>query len=103
QSSPRCYPSHTITITADSRLSTITGEEVLPVNSFHHQAVEHVAPGFQKTALAPDGVVEALESCRHRFVLGLQWHPEALADPSSPAIFLELVKAAEGKGTDLQA
>lgn len=94
QRSPRCYPSHTVTITPGSRLSAITGEEVLPVNSFHHQAVENLAPGFRKAALAPDGVVEAIESCRHRFALGLQWHPEALAHPSSPAIFGELVKAA---------
>jgi putative glutamine amidotransferase len=30
-------------------------------------------------AVADDGVIEGIESTRHRFVLGVQWHPEALA------------------------
>ena len=94
QKSRRCHPSHTVNIVTGSRLATITGEGVLPVNSFHHQAVEHVAPVFRKTAFAPDGVVEAIESRRHRFVLGLQWHPECLVHPSSAALFRELVRAA---------
>ena len=31
------------------------------VNSRHHQAVKTVAPGFQVSATAPDGVIEAIE------------------------------------------
>ena len=94
QKSRRRNPSHTVNIASGSRLAAITGAGVLPVNSFHHQAVEQIAPGFRKTALAPDGVVEAIEGCGHRFVLGLQWHPECLHHPSSAALFRELVRAA---------
>ena len=46
------------------------------VNSRHHQAVKTVAPGFQVSATAPDGVIEAIEDPASRFCLGVQWHPE---------------------------
>ena len=46
------------------------------VNSRHHQAVKEVAPGFQVSATAPDGVIEAIEDPSSRFCLGVQWHPE---------------------------
>ena len=46
------------------------------VNSRHHQAVKQLAGGFQVTATAPDGVVEAIEEPAARFCLGVQWHPE---------------------------
>ncbi|NMA92728.1 MAG: gamma-glutamyl-gamma-aminobutyrate hydrolase family protein [Firmicutes bacterium] len=94
QESPRSYPSHTVTIIPCSRLSVIIGKKSLPVNSFHHQAVEKIATGFCKAAIAPDGVVEALESHCRRFVLGVQWHPETLDHPSSAALFRALVESA---------
>ena len=46
------------------------------VNSRHHQAVKRVAPGFQVSATAPDGVIEAIEDPATRFCVGVQWHPE---------------------------
>ena len=48
----------------------------LPVNSRHHQAVQRIASGYVVTAVAPDGVVEALERPASRFCVGVQWHPE---------------------------
>ena len=52
-------------------------EEPLRVNSTHHQAVR--SPGvFSVVARAPDGVVEAIAHPRHRFAVGVQWHPELL-------------------------
>ena len=50
------------------------------VNSSHHQSVKAVAPSLIASALAPDGIVEAIESPAHRFFLGIQWHPEFLFD-----------------------
>ncbi|BDI07562.1 hypothetical protein CATMQ487_45320 [Sphaerotilus microaerophilus] len=47
------------------------------VNSIHHQAVKALAPGFRVEARCPhDGLVESIWSTRHRFVAGVQWHPE---------------------------
>jgi putative glutamine amidotransferase len=48
----------------------------IAVNSRHHQSVKAVAPGFQVTAVAPDGVVEAIERPGAPFCVGVQWHPE---------------------------
>jgi putative glutamine amidotransferase len=47
------------------------------VNSIHHQGVKELAPGFRVEARSlQDGLVEAIWSARHRFVAGVQWHPE---------------------------
>jgi putative glutamine amidotransferase len=32
------------------------------------------------SAVAPDGIIEAIESPSQRFFLGIQWHPEFLFD-----------------------
>jgi len=54
----------------------LEGADTCEVNSRHHQAVKQVADGFQISATAPDGVVEAIEDPSARFCLGVQWHPE---------------------------
>jgi len=46
------------------------------VNSRHHQAVKDVAPGWEVSGTAPDGVIEAIELPGNVFRLGVQWHPE---------------------------
>ncbi|HEX9452950.1 MAG TPA: gamma-glutamyl-gamma-aminobutyrate hydrolase family protein, partial [Candidatus Binatia bacterium] len=48
-------------------------------NTTHHQAVRRLGRGLVATAVAPDGIIEAIESTRHRFAIGVQWHPEVLA------------------------
>ena len=48
------------------------------MNSFHHQAVEHLGRDLIVSAYSSgDQVVEAIEMPRKRFVLGVQWHPES--------------------------
>jgi len=50
--------------------------EVCQVNSRHHQALGRLAEGFEITATAPDGVIEAIERPDAKFCVGVQWHPE---------------------------
>jgi putative glutamine amidotransferase len=73
---------HDVTIALDSRFQTIVGMERLLVNTFHHQGMDRasMAPLFTPVALAqPDEwLVEAYESRQHRWVIGVQWHPERL-------------------------
>ena len=57
----RAFASHTVDIERNSLLFRIMGTERLPVNSFHHQAINRIAPGFRATATAPDGIVEAID------------------------------------------
>lgn len=48
------------------------------VNSLHHQAVERLADTLQVSARDSDGFIQAIEDPRHRFLAGVQWHPEYL-------------------------
>jgi gamma-glutamyl-gamma-aminobutyrate hydrolase PuuD len=57
----RSYASHTVTIEKDTLLHRLFQTDTLAVNSFHHQAVKEVAPGFQVCAYSSDGVIEAVE------------------------------------------
>ena len=50
----------------------------LPVNSFHHQAVDDAGPRFRVIARSDDGIIEAMESTEYKSILGVQWHPECL-------------------------
>ncbi len=80
QEAPRHYPTHTVQVTAETTLAAAVGEGSLRVNSFHHQSVGNLAPGFICSAVAPDGIVEAIESLRHAYAVGVQWHPEGMWD-----------------------
>jgi putative glutamine amidotransferase len=86
---------HGIETIGETRLASILGPQAR-VNSFHHQAVDRPAEAFTISAIAPDGVVEAIELPGSRFVVGVQWHPESLisADPSMLALFEAFVAAA---------
>ena len=83
QSAPRSHASHRVIIQEESILSSLVGEGEMRVNSFHHQAVRGVPPGFRISALAPDGVIEAIENPNFPFALGLQWHLEAQVNTCS--------------------
>lgn len=70
----------------------------ITVNSGHHQAIDRVGRGLRASAVAPDGIVEALEDPTHRFLLSVQWHPEDLTDqPEHLALFRSLVEAARAE------
>lgn len=68
---------HIIEIVPGTRMDAIYGPGEIRVNSMHHMSVDQVAPQFQVSATAPDGVVEAYESVEDDwYCLGVQWHPE---------------------------
>jgi putative glutamine amidotransferase len=73
----RWETSHEVVLAPGTRLRSVLGGDRFAVNSFHHQAVRDVAPGLIVSARSPvDSIIEGLESPTHRFVLGVQWHPE---------------------------
>jgi putative glutamine amidotransferase len=91
QPAPGRYGDHPITVAEGSRLRAILGPAP-HVNSYHHQAVRE--PGtLTVTARADDGVIEALEDPARRFVLGVQWHPEELADGRLFEAFVDAARA----------
>ncbi|GAA4714583.1 gamma-glutamyl-gamma-aminobutyrate hydrolase family protein [Brevibacillus fulvus] len=95
QKAPRDYLSHSVEIAAGSKLEQIIGSRRIKVNSFHHQAVKQPAAGFRVSALAGDGVIEAIESERHPYVIGVQWHPENTwrNDEPSQKLFASFIEA----------
>ncbi len=96
QRTPSTNLSHTVTVTPGSLLRRIVRSRSMRVNSSHHQSVKAVAPSLIASALAPDGIVEAIESPAHRFFLGIQWHPEFLFDrhPLHRRLFETFLRAA---------
>lgn len=86
---------HPISVLEGSRLHSLAGETHILVNSHHHQGIARLAPGLVVTATADDGLIEAVELAGHSHVVGVQFHPEALAAslPWAQRLFAELVDA----------
>ncbi len=76
QTIARGLASHQVKVEKGTLLHSLFGKETLAVNSFHHQGVKEVPAGFRVTALAPDGIIEGMESVAFRPIMGVQWHPE---------------------------
>jgi putative glutamine amidotransferase len=75
---PGVYGTHGVRFAPGSRIATLMGDDT-EVNSYHHQGVAD--PGsLTVTGWAEDDVVEAVEDPTRRFLLGVQWHPEAARD-----------------------
>ena len=92
----RAHIAHDVAVLPGTRLREIVGRDRLAVNSFHHQSVKDLGRGLLLSARADDGIVEAIESPAHRFVVGVQWHPEAMwnRDPDHQELFRSFVGAA---------
>ena len=80
-----------VDVATGTRLAEALGRAArVNVRCHHHQSVrEH--PGFEAVAWAQDGSLEAMEQPGERFVVGVQWHPEVIADAG---LFRALVEAA---------
>ena len=78
---PRDAEAHPVRVVPGTRLAEALGSEIdehgeTRVNSRHHQAIDKVAPGLEVSAVAPDGLPEAIERADRDFCIGVQWHPE---------------------------
>ncbi len=64
-------------------------------HSFHHQAIDKLAPGLVVTGRAPDQTIEAVEHNSKNWIVGVQWHPEDDADtePDQQNLFDGFVNA----------
>ncbi|ORA36274.1 gamma-glutamyl-gamma-aminobutyrate hydrolase family protein [Mycobacterium aquaticum] len=86
---------HSVSVAAGSALHAIVGAETIDVSSYHHQALDRLGTGLNVTALAADGVVEAVEHARADIV-AVQWHPEDrhATSATDAALFGDLVDRA---------
>jgi putative glutamine amidotransferase len=86
---------HPVSVVSGSRLHGIVGTETIDVSSYHHQALDRLGAGLTVTAVAADGIVEAVEHSRADIV-AVQWHPEDRHTTSGTdaALFADLVDRA---------
>ena len=69
---------HDVRLRPGSLAARAAGEERHATKSHHHQGLGRIGEGLEVTGWAVmDDLPEAVESPDHRFVLGVQWHPEA--------------------------
>lgn len=97
---PSCEPvPHAVQINPQSRLARILGENEFDAASWHHQSPRRIGAGFEIVAIAPDGVIEALEKPDHPWLFAVQWHPEltAASDPLHQRLFDSIVAAAHSE------
>jgi putative glutamine amidotransferase len=97
QTTSRNNPSHKVFFAPGSQIAEICGQTELLVNSGHHQAVKDLGKGLVVTARAEDELIEAVELPGPLWIMGVQWHPEALVNgaPVYLTLFERLVQEAK--------
>ncbi|MGA7704272.1 MAG: gamma-glutamyl-gamma-aminobutyrate hydrolase family protein [Solirubrobacteraceae bacterium] len=69
---------HDVDLIGGTLAARAAGETHHATKSHHHQGVDRLGEGLQISgSSAVDGLTEAIELPDRRFVLGVQWHPEA--------------------------
>jgi len=62
----------------------------------HHQGIRRLGSNLLASAVAPDGLVEGIESTDGFYLVAVQWHPEVLVDncPRTQRLFESFIEAA---------
>ncbi|MFI5281865.1 MAG: gamma-glutamyl-gamma-aminobutyrate hydrolase family protein [Candidatus Dormibacterales bacterium] len=93
--SPRDLLAHDLDIVPGSVLARTVGRARIRVNTIHHQAIRRLGDALVVAGNSSDGLVEAVEMPGHRFVVGIQCHPEELRSKEDwPARLFEALVAA---------
>ena len=88
---------HAINVIPGTLMCKIYGDGEVVVNSEHRQAIQRVAKGFAATAIALDGVIEAVEHVDPSwFAVGVHWQPASgSASGLDIQVFRALIDAAK--------
>ncbi len=98
QKTPKHLPSHRIVILENTRLFEISGQKFQDVNSTHHQAIEKPGENLIVSAIADDGIIEAIElDDPTHFALGVQWHPEYMTTEFDKNLISGFIQACQKK------
>lgn len=77
---------HPVDLAPGGVLAELFGAKEVMVNSLHGQGIDQPAPGLRVEATSPDGVIEGVSAPDAAgWVLGVQWHPEALFREDAPS------------------
>jgi putative glutamine amidotransferase len=93
----RDHLAHDVTLAKGSRLRHLMELDHIPVNSMHHQGIKTLGRELVASAVAPDGLIEAVESSDDHFLVGVQWHPEVfeVTDPHTRHVFRSFITASQ--------
>jgi putative glutamine amidotransferase len=91
----RDFLAHEVSVAEQTKLAEIFGAGTLKVNSMHHQGVRKLGAQLVASAVAPDGLVEGIESANGSYVVAVQWHPEVLVenDERTRKLFASFIEA----------
>lgn len=93
---------HDVALAHGSLAARAAGEVAHATKSHHHQGVDDLGEGLVVSGHSTlDDFPEAIEMPSRRFVLGVQWHPEA--DPASTVIRSFVEASADGAGARQEA
>ena len=95
-------PLHQVRIETGTLLHSIVGQDEITANSSHHQSIRDAGKGLTVSAYCvDDDIIEGIEDGACRFFVGVQWHPETMAEPDTPhlKLFEALVRAAQTRLT----
>ncbi|HET6247913.1 MAG TPA: gamma-glutamyl-gamma-aminobutyrate hydrolase family protein [Tepidisphaeraceae bacterium] len=84
-------PRHEVNLKPQSLVAQAAGKTCLDANSSHKQSVKSVGRGLRIIGTAPDGVIEGIEDPTLPLFLGVQWHPERLADEADHLSLFKLL------------
>ena len=91
QANSRDKTSHQVFIETKTSLHRIINENIIEVNSAHHQAVNKLGKDLIISSKSKDGIIESIESINHKWCIGLQWHPEFLITKADKLIFEDFI------------
>ena len=75
---------HPVAVTPGTLLHAIVETREIGVNTAHREGFTEMPENITVSALAPDGVIEAIEFSDHLFCVGVQWHPEFFLERGNP-------------------
>jgi gamma-glutamyl-gamma-aminobutyrate hydrolase PuuD len=84
---PGIHGRHRVFTAPGTRVATSYGDNA-DVATYHHQAIDQLAPGLVATAWAEDRTIEAAELTGASWVVAVQWHPEVF---NGSALFTDFV------------
>ncbi len=93
QETDRHSPCHNVRVLENTLFHEIVRQAEIPVNSVHHQAVKALGKNLNANTIAPDGLIEGIESPDYRFCMGLQWHPEFIVSEHDASVFKAFIES----------
>lgn len=96
------FTSHPVTVIEGTVLASLAPATEFSIASHHHQGVDVLGAGLTASAIAPDGIIEALEAREGAFCVGVQWHPEEQLGQEGLDLIRAFIAEARGNRSDLK-